>query len=465
MKKYILIIICVALPIRLVFAICILTANPKSIYASDTPSYERPALNLLNGHGFSRFETPPFTPDVHRTPGYPSFLALTYFLFGHTPQVVILLQVLMGVGVCVVTFLVGKELYGNRTGFVAALILTFDIPSIVYTSKLLTDIPFGLLYIISCFFFILFLKTEHRVHLACSGIFLSLAVLTRPIALYFFIPSSGILLMKYRIYGYKRAIISLVIFLLCSNILVAGWIYRNYSKAGILDISDIRAVNILMWRAASIRSYLTGESFQIAQQKLRNNAQKIAYQDGASSPSELHQIYLSLGKSIILKYPLIFIRLSAIGAMKMYGGTSHMTLLQSLGLYERAVPSPLTDEALAKRQQMPLLDNPHMLIMTIFCEIVLFTIYIFAVLGIIYSIKGDRLLLFFLLLIIGYCTILSAGPEAYSRFRIPFMPFIAIFAGYSINKIRMRCQTKSPFHRDRDYEILGKKIDYACKPD
>jgi len=83
-------------------------------YQPDSKSYERLALNLIAGHGFSQGQEESFAPDIYRTPVYPLFIALIYAIFGQAPQAVSALQVLiasLATGLC---YLMGRQMLSER---------------------------------------------------------------------------------------------------------------------------------------------------------------------------------------------------------------------------------------------------------------------------------------------------------------------------------------------------------------
>ena len=58
-------------------------ANPaRAIPPGDAPGYYQLAINLFQHGVFSSSSAAPFHPDAFRTPGYPLFLALIFFLAG-----------------------------------------------------------------------------------------------------------------------------------------------------------------------------------------------------------------------------------------------------------------------------------------------------------------------------------------------------------------------------------------------
>ena len=88
----------------------LLVHHPERAYRRDSGGYERPALNLLAGNGFSQEVAPPFTPDVRHTPLFPLFIAAIYGLIGPNAMAVVGAQVLVGTLTVALTCAMGWRL-------------------------------------------------------------------------------------------------------------------------------------------------------------------------------------------------------------------------------------------------------------------------------------------------------------------------------------------------------------------
>ena len=83
MQKRRWIIVAILFAVALTSRLCVST-----LLASDEPGdsrvYSQLARNMLEGHGYSAEDAPPYDPTLIRVPGYPLFLAGVYAAFGHT---------------------------------------------------------------------------------------------------------------------------------------------------------------------------------------------------------------------------------------------------------------------------------------------------------------------------------------------------------------------------------------------
>jgi len=73
-------------------------------------------------------------------PLYPYLLGAVYFVFGHSLLVPRLLQILMGLGNCVLVFFIGRRVFGRAVGLVAAGLLALYKPEIFYEQTLLMEV-------------------------------------------------------------------------------------------------------------------------------------------------------------------------------------------------------------------------------------------------------------------------------------------------------------------------------------
>ncbi len=96
-----------ALALRIAFVL----RQPAGFYFEDSLDFDRAARTLL--------ETGHFDPKYYRSPVYPLLLAASYRLFGFGLAPFRILQALCTVGVCACGWLIGRRLFGERTGLLA----------------------------------------------------------------------------------------------------------------------------------------------------------------------------------------------------------------------------------------------------------------------------------------------------------------------------------------------------------
>jgi 4-amino-4-deoxy-L-arabinose transferase-like glycosyltransferase len=149
---------------------------------SDFKEFDRLAVSILDGNGFSRIDG---TPTAYRPPGYPFFLAGIYSVFGPNDLGARLVNILLGVLTCWLIYILTGQLFDQRTALIAALLIATFPSLIAWTNILATENLF-----LPCALgaFITFLKGVklHPVRwgwLILSGFLIGICGLIRPLAL------------------------------------------------------------------------------------------------------------------------------------------------------------------------------------------------------------------------------------------------------------------------------------------
>ncbi len=198
--------------------------------------YNRVARDLLEGKGMRSIEG---NPTAFFPPGYPAILALFYGIFGKTLIVARLLNCALATLTCVLTYAIGKKIYGARIGLIAAAILAFLPDDIGYASLTLSEATFSAAFT-ACIWLFQRWNCENAplVRWLVFGVLLGLAALIRGVALFWASVPALIwwLQPSTRRLGYSRtALIGLGLV-----ITIAPWTIRNQIQLGapILIASD-----------------------------------------------------------------------------------------------------------------------------------------------------------------------------------------------------------------------------------
>lgn len=191
----------------------------------DERDYDTLATHLIVHHEYA-FEHG--VPTSLRPPLYPALVAGIYQITGlQNYRAVRLVNALLGLVTVVVVYLLGRNAYGPRVAFIAASIFCFY-PSLVgATNLVLTETLFTLLL---CLFLLLiqqYLSSTQRVWLAAAGLTLGLAALTRSV-LWLFPPFAALFLVAY---GRERLLLGRIasagLLVVCFCVTLAPWTIRN----------------------------------------------------------------------------------------------------------------------------------------------------------------------------------------------------------------------------------------------
>jgi len=222
-------ILLVAIIVGFAIAACVYTLTLGRVFSrpsGDGIAYERSAVQLLQKGLYGYKST---KPNAQMSPGYPLFLAGIYAVSGHANggrprhlldaiQIAIACITLLGV------FLIGRRLFGDWVGLVAALLVAVYPPTIVATNLWLTETITTALIVWYVFVTLLAYDRDDWPLWALSGAVLGVAVLIRP----GFLPIA-IAPFIVRFFWGKRAktlqlaVVSAVAFVL----VMAPWMVRN----------------------------------------------------------------------------------------------------------------------------------------------------------------------------------------------------------------------------------------------
>jgi 4-amino-4-deoxy-L-arabinose transferase-like glycosyltransferase len=427
--KQVLGIILIALLLRGVLFVVVST-HPERLYHRDTGSYVRPALNLLAGRGFSQQETPPFAPDVRRTPVYPLFVALLYGVFGQHSLLVAGGQVLLSALTAGLAGLLGARLLPQQEAHLGGLLLALSLGAIVYSLYILTETLFTALLLGMSYALVAYREKRRKRWLIGAGLLAGMAMLCRPIALFWPLVAASLAGFVHR--GCWREILQTVLlFLGIAALVVAPWMLRNHRLTGSLTLSTISSHNLLRYNAATLEADLRGVGqAQVRAEMAEQLEQELARQGGAGDERLRVRLYKEWSRKIVMAHPwrylCVHLRndlnsllpnvtefLELLGVTQ--GGKGTLSVLNQHGLWA-AVRHYFGGQVWLLGLLLPLVG-------------LLGLTYLGALVGLIVLVQrraGFSLAVH--LLPIAYFLLIPGAPS-HPRFRVPVMPYVCLLAG------------------------------------
>lgn len=192
---------------------------------SDERDYDRLAVHLVQ-YGEYSFERG--IPTSLRPPLYPALVAGIYRVAGlQNYQAVRLVQIVLGLATAGVVYMLGRKAYGPRAGLIAAGICSLY-PSLVgATNLVLTETLFTLLLCLFVLTIQQYLLSARRGWLAAAGATLGLAALTRSV-LWLFPPLAAVYLVAFsRQRTWLGRLASAATLVLAFGVTLAPWTIRN----------------------------------------------------------------------------------------------------------------------------------------------------------------------------------------------------------------------------------------------
>ena len=427
--------------IFLLFAVNIV--EPGRMFSPDSVSYINTARAFQQTGRFAVSPERADVPQLIRTPGYPYFIAGSFCVFGEYYAPLIALQILLSLGILAMVYYLSNMLWGAISAFPAVILLSLDIPSFISSQHVLTETLFTFVLCVTILLAVSPVKQAQRVYCVATlqGLFLACATLIRPIAYYLIIPIvlTNIIFFRADLKLSWKKVAAAALLLVTPYILIVGsWQIRNYQHTGKAEFSYIQGFNLLFYRGAGIIAQRDGISFREAQQFLGYKGfVQLTPEQLPDSIVELNQQWIKESFQLFFKYPTFLLKDQFRGFLQMMFMPGEEHLLELIGDYQEN-SGPIGDffklslKAYIKKW---LYDKPGHFFLFLFAESSLMLLYLSIALSIrhLVSTKDDSWRIHFILWgVIVYFIIISAGPEAYSRFRIPIMPLLAIYGGHGL---------------------------------
>jgi 4-amino-4-deoxy-L-arabinose transferase-like glycosyltransferase len=370
---------------------------------TDTSSYERPALSLLQEGRFledpdiqgffaKTFGSAPPTepkPMFVRTPGFPLFIAAVYGLGGHRSALIMVQILISGIGIWF-TYLLGRALFSEAAGALGALVMAIDPLATWFTQVILSDTVFATMFLGCMLLAVAFLRRPNWRLAAGFGTALAAATLVRPVAYYLPVPLCVV-------FWFGRVPKRMILGALAPVLLiVGGWQQRNLATVGTAEFSGIEGINLLAYRAASIVAWQEHVSLWSAQKQLIRSLPDPASLSGP----EMNRAYTAAALKIIAAHEAYYLHDVARGiAVLAFGPGGNHSGLPDI-VFNRCYTG--------------------------------FLLLLYALIG--YEAWASRrtaesVLHGMMALMAAYIFLVSAGADTVDRYRLPAMPIIAVYAG------------------------------------
>jgi 4-amino-4-deoxy-L-arabinose transferase-like glycosyltransferase len=205
---------------------------------SDDRDYDRIARSIVRGEGYKLDGK----PTAYRLPGYPLVLAATYALFGDSKAPIRILQTASDLLSCLLLFGIGKKLFSEKVGFVAAAALALFPIQILYVSQLMTETLFTTILLLIIWLALREEKESQSVrnHLIL-GALIGVGTLIRPTMLPF-----PLLIFLWRWRGgipFKANLRSTALVVFALFLVISPWLIRNYAEFHRISLTSNSGVN------------------------------------------------------------------------------------------------------------------------------------------------------------------------------------------------------------------------------
>jgi hypothetical protein len=410
---------------KVALGLLMFSSNADGIFeSSDSREYHQLALNIIQHRSFSQSLNPPLEPETIRTPAYPVLLSALYQIVGIRPHAVIVIQVALSVLTLLATGRIASLLFGPRAALLAAVFLALDPLSLYYSQVVMTETLFTTALTLSLLG-LAYASRHPSFHYPClTGICLALATYTRPTGYYLGMLFPAVLFLSVRgSRGWRPALASAAVMWLLFAAPIGAWQVRNYVTTGSAEFSQVKNQYLFIAKAAAIVAIRDGVSLKEAQQRLaEEHAASLPLDFPRSSQVRLLESQGRFAQAIVVAHPILFIRTTFQGAAANLLGPSNLAHL--FGADNVALR-----DAFLRRDFGRFALRDWIITVSSWTYGLLFLGALYIGVGILLThnrcVNGDIALL---MLTAAYVVLVSSGPEAYSRFRMPVMPMLCILA-------------------------------------
>ncbi len=399
----------------------------------DAQSYLTIARNLIEGHGYSLSEGPPYEPDNFRTPLYPLFLSGLLSLSGFNLLLPLVVQILLSSLTPFILLPFLKELaFAEREITLGAYLIAINPLLSFFSVLLLTETIF------ICLLFLSFWTEKPFLR----GLIMGLAALVRPIAIF----GPILLLPFHRLREFPKILIGF-------TFMITPWLIRNYLTSGEIQFASVSDANLLLHHAAPVIAAGEDRNLYEVQDSLKREAERMVREERVS----LMRAYRVIAVRELLSHPIGYLKLLTIGLLGNFipfplgHWVAYVTGKNIWALKIRSAVFQEVAVAITKFRFIQIIGIVwqqrlrHLgglgILGFISSSVMELMIIIMAIFGLFLYTRRK----FPLFLWLGYFTLLP-GSYGHPRFRVPVEPILIILASITIqilvDKIRLKMSTR-----------------------
>ena len=382
----------------------------------DEKDYNALATNLVR-HG--EFGFSPGSPVSIRPPLYPALVAGVYRLFGvDNFQAVRLLQAALSLLTVVLLYRLGAEAASRRVGLWLAGLYCFYPTMLGYNNLLLTEVLFTLLLSAACYAVVLFYRRGALAYVALAGLLLGLAALTRSV-----VWLSPPLLAVYVALTWKarlgRRQLAAGALLAAFAVTLAPWAIRNTRlQRTFITVDCMGGRNFMMGNYRYTPLYRSWDAISIEGE--RGWLHELASARPIPEHTTQGQIdKMAMGEAVrfIREHPGLTLQRSVIKFFDFWGLERELVAGAAQGFF-----GPVSTPATLALSAVTFVGYAVVLALGIF--------------GMVLAPPGDRRVHWFFLLVIAFFCGMHALAFGHSRYHLPLMPLVLLYAASAVVNAR-----------------------------
>lgn len=300
------IVFCAALVVRLIY-LALVVHDPQNFMMPDSILFTHLADGIIQSGGYNRLvDGGELIVETERVPIYPLYLSVFYVLAGHDPLWPILGQIAIDALTCVFVGLLAHQL-DRRLLLLAGLLAAVNLNMVVHSSLILTDSLFLFFLATHLYFTVRYFLAPAARSAVLSGVFYSLALLTRPMMFYFF----ALLLLAIALTAWRRensirqALRHAGLTFLAATFLTVPMLARNFHEFGHIGLVSQQGTHALNWVVPLAREFTLGAAFTKSQEemgiRLHQQLAKRGMDSLPANPFESSELHLQVAREALLE--------------------------------------------------------------------------------------------------------------------------------------------------------------------
>ncbi len=378
----------------------------------DERDYNTLAKNLVQ---YGEFAFEPGEPTSLRPPLYPALVAGTYRLFGlDNFQAVRLLQAVLSLINAFLLYRLARFAFSHRVGLWAAGLYCFYPSLLGFNNLLLTEVLFTFLYCAFCALVFRSLQRNSILSLAAAGVVLGLAALARSTA-FLFPPILVVFLLLSFPGTWRRRLLAVGAVLAAFAATTAPWAVRNtrlHKTFVAIDHQGARNFMIGNYQHTPLYRSWTGAEFT-GDDSWVHELQSAYPPEQRQTQGELDQLAMRDGLKFVASHPGLTLERDVIKFFNFWGLERELLAGVKVGYFGT-------------------ISRPAFLLLAVtICGSYVFVL-LAGVFGAIGAPPADRRLHLFLLLLIGYVCAMHTLSIGHSRYHLPVMPLVMLYAASAV---------------------------------
>ena len=401
-------------------------SDPAIYLRTDSYSYLYPAKSLLHDFTYST-NAGSGLPATHRTPFYPLFLAGCLGISGGSLFFCAIISALISSLTLIPLYLSARIFLKEKEAVFAAGFYLIHPTVLGVFPLIISDTLFVFLSTCTMYFFLVFLKKRSLYFLLSCAFAASLAVMTRPLMLFWVFPAIFVLCFLPRFPMKKKVLYSLLFFFLFA-LLPCCWILRNHSCGAGWRLDIVSAdtakhnVSVFESRRTGVPAYILRQKYEKeAEEAFRKEPEKYA---SFSSQLSFHEERLA---KTVKTYPFSYFSLHFRPVVLVPDGASFFENLRLTRTGQN------TWEVINRKGIIA--GIKHYFKGKLFLAFLASPLFLFAAMILLAAAGGVLFALwkkcfFTVLLFLLFCEyfLFMTGPVAMPRYQLPALPFFCILA-------------------------------------